>query len=102
MRGLKKSLKFTGRVLLGSVLFFLVYGLAAYVCSRITIEQEEGKNKEVAIYISTNGVHTDIIVPIRNDQMDWSKLVKFGYTSVSDTNYQYLSLGWGEIGRAHV
>jgi uncharacterized protein (TIGR02117 family) len=95
---LKKSLKLAGKVLLSIMLFLFVYGLTAYACSCITIEREKDEKEEVAVYIKTNGVHTDIVVPVRNEQMDWSKEVRYGFTSVTDTGYQYLALGWGDKG----
>ncbi len=71
---------------------------AAYGLSRISVDEEKNAKDEVAIYIKTNGVHTDIVVPVRNDQMDWSKEVKFSNTRSSDTTFQYLGMGWGDKG----
>lgn len=95
---LNRSLKITGKTLLGIVSFLIVYALAAFVCSRITIDKEKDTKGEVAIYIKTNGVHTDIVVPVRSELMDWSKEVKYEFTSCKDTNYKYLALGWGDKG----
>lgn len=95
---LKSSLKLSGKALLGMVIFLLLYGLAAYACSLITIEREKDAKEEIAIYIKTNGVHTDIVVPVRCEQMDWSKEVKYAYTALKDSSCQYLALGWGDRG----
>jgi len=59
---------------------------------------ENDAHKEVTIYIRTNGVHTDIVVPVRNEHYDWSKEVKAKNTQANDTNFTYLALGWGDKG----
>jgi uncharacterized protein (TIGR02117 family) len=97
-RVLKRSLKLSGKVLLGMGVFLLLYGLATYACSLITIEREKDAKEEIAIYIKTNGVHTDIVVPVRSEQMDWTKEVKYAFTALKDTSCSYLALGWGDRG----
>jgi len=54
--------------------------------------------KEMSIYIMTNGVHTDIVVPVKNDVMDWSTMTKFEYTESKDTTFKYAAFGWGDKG----
>lgn len=49
------------------------------------------------ICISNTGIHTNIIVPTKNDVFDWHNnlsLDKLGTDSAND--YKYLSFGWGE------
>jgi uncharacterized protein (TIGR02117 family) len=43
-------------------------------------------------------VHTDIVVPVKNEIYDWTK--SFSYTSVksADSSYKYISFGWGDKG----
>jgi uncharacterized protein (TIGR02117 family) len=84
--------------LLGFIAFVLLYLLAAYGLSRITVDKEAGGPKEMTIYILTNGVHTDLVVPIKTDLYDWSKEVKFAHTRSKDSSYQYLAMGWGDKG----
>ncbi len=95
---LKKALKYLGLTFLVFVLFILTYLLVAYCFSRIEVEEEKNTKDEVTIYIKTNGVHTDIVVPIRNEQIDWSKVVKFENTISKDTTFKFLGMGWGDKG----
>lgn len=95
---MKKALKIIGKILLAFVAFILLYVVLAYSISRITVEREPDTKEEVTIYIMTNGVHTDIVVPTRNEFMDWSKEVKYENTISKDTTYQYLAMGWGDKG----
>ncbi len=96
---LKNTLKYTGYFLLSFVGFVLVYIIAAYGLAAITIGRETGSKDEITIYIKTNGVHTDIVVPVKNAQQDWSREVQFTNTQLGDTaGIQYLAMGWGDKG----
>lgn len=95
---LKVVLKFAGISLLCFVGFVLLYLIMAWALSRITIRREPGTKPEVTIYIKTNGVHTHIVVPTRNEQMDWSREIKFANTASADATGKYLGLGWGDKG----
>jgi uncharacterized protein (TIGR02117 family) len=95
---LKKILKISAITLGSFAGLILVYLLAAWGLSRITVYSEASTKPEVTIFIKTNGVHTDIVVPTRSAQMDWSKEIKFAYTRSGDTTGKYLGLGWGDKG----
>lgn len=99
LKGFKKLLKYTGCFILFFISFVLIYLLSAFCLSRITVNKEHDTNSDVAIYILTNGVHTDIVVPVKNDVFDWSKAVKFANTRLQDTaGMQWLAMGWGDKG----
>lgn len=78
--------------------FILLYAIAVFSLSKITIYQEPETKPEVEVYILTNGVHTDIVMPTKNDQIDWSKQIKFENTKAADSTYKYLAMGWGDKG----
>lgn len=96
---MKKAFKILGKILLGIVGFVVVYVLFAFVLSRIPVHSEdEDKDEDVAIYIKTNGVHTDIVVPIRTEYKDWSEKVQFAHIKSQDSTMQYIGFGWGDKG----
>ncbi len=95
---LKKFLKYTGYTLLWIIGFLLIYFLSAFTLSRMTVNEEKDAPDELAIYIKTNGVHTDIVVPVKNEQIDWSKEIKFSNTHLKDTTAAYVAFGWGDKG----
>lgn len=78
--------------------FILFYVLSAYTLSKITVDKETDTKPEVEIFILTNGVHTDIVMPTKNDQVDWSKQVPFKNTKSADSTYKYIAMGWGDKG----
>jgi uncharacterized protein (TIGR02117 family) len=75
-----------------------LYLFSAYCLSRITIDKEANTKEEVTIYILTNGVHTDLVVPVTNEIYDWSQKVKFENTRAKNKAYKYLAMGWGDKG----
>jgi uncharacterized protein (TIGR02117 family) len=95
---LKKLFKFIGYTLLSFIAFVALYILAAYTLSRIAVAKEADSASEVAMYIKTNGVHTDLVVPVHSEQIDWSKEIRYANTIANDTSMQYLAMGWGDKG----
>ncbi len=92
-------MRYIFRFVIGFIAFVLLYLGCAYVLSRLTVDKETGQPEDMAVYIKTNGVHTDIVVPIQNDQLDWSKEVKFANTHLQDTaSIKWLAMGWGDKG----
>lgn len=98
VNSLKKILKYLLRITLFIIAFVLCYLLSAFLLSRITIDKELSAGNDVSIYILTNGVHTDLVLPVKNKQIDWSSLVKFSNTVAKDTTMQWLGFGWGDKG----
>jgi uncharacterized protein (TIGR02117 family) len=95
---LKKILKISGFSVLALVLFVGVYLLSAFILSRLSVSKEDTTNNDIAIYILTNGVHTDLVLPVRNEYIDWSKSVSFENTTGKDTLAQFIAFGWGDKG----
>lgn len=93
---LKKIIKVTTRLLLGFAAFIALYFLFAFLLSVIGIKKEPVNSNDVTIYITTNGDHTDIIVPVKNLIIDWSKQIRYEHTIAHDTVALYLAFGWGD------
>lgn len=88
-------LKILGTVL-GIVILYVVLG---YLLPFIEVSaKDDGQNKEVPIYIYTNGVHTDIVMPVKNDMQDWSAKLPFNNIKSKQTDYNYVGVGWGDKG----
>ena len=76
----------------------ILYFVAVFVLPLITIGQEEMTTEDVEIHILTNGVHTDIVVPVRTSQMDWSEKISYDNAQDADSTFGYLAMGWGDKG----
>ncbi|NIF06869.1 TIGR02117 family protein [Chryseobacterium sp. Tr-659] len=88
-------LKIVG-IILGIVIIYVILGL---LIPYIPVSaKDDGQKKEIPIYIYTNGVHTDIVMPVKNDVQDWSTKIPFADTKSKRTDYQYIGIGWGDKG----
>ncbi|WP_374172308.1 TIGR02117 family protein [Flavobacterium tructae] len=98
---LKKSFKFLGWTLFGIFTFLALYVTAVLLISRITVNSTIDKIDEqnaIPIYILSNGVHTDIVVPIVTEVKDWRKEIQFDQTESNDTLAKFVAFGWGDKG----
>ncbi len=93
---LKRILKYISLFILAIILFVGLYLLSAYFFSRIEVKAEPKTTDDVSIYLMTNGMHSDIVVPVKTKLIDWSKKVKFANTKGKDSLKQYVAFGWGD------
>lgn len=78
------------------VISYIVLGL---VLPLIGISAKEtSEPKTVDVYILTNGVHTDLVVPVKTKIMDWNKKVLFSNVASQSPHYQWIAFGWGDKG----
>ncbi|WP_010229311.1 TIGR02117 family protein [Gillisia marina] len=79
------------------LMLLLLYFLAAFIGSLVRINKDEGiSEEEYKIFLMSNGIHTDIVLPTKTDIIDWSEIVKPEHT-VSKKNTNYISFGWGDL-----
>lgn len=95
MKTIKKLLKYIAIFVLSLVTYLLIVTLLSFVS--VNEDLVENQN-EIPIYILTNGVHTDIVLPIKNEYHDWTSQLKFEHIKSKDTTYQFVALGWGDKG----
>jgi len=85
--------------ILVSFLFFIIFYLStAFICARITVNEAISKEGNIIVYIQSNGVHTDLVVPVKSQKMDWSNIFPYRNTKDKDTTSKFLALGWGDKG----
>lgn len=81
--------------LLGVALFYM---LIAVVLSHVGVDAEADSGEDITAYILSNGVHTDIVVPVHTAERDWSHTLPFTNTTGKDTTAQWVAFGWGDKG----
>ena len=94
----KQFLKFTGRFILGVLAFLVGYILIVFITSHIPVNSNPEKSEDVTIYINSNGVHTDILVPVKNEIKDWTSQIRYDQTKSKDSNMRFVAFGWGDKG----
>lgn len=96
---MKKVLKYSLRTIGLIFGFILIYLLFAIFFPLITVNNNQPENIEepIDIYILTNGIHTDIVVPVKNKEVDWSEIIPFSDTK-SKQEKDLIAFGWGDKG----
>jgi uncharacterized protein (TIGR02117 family) len=87
-----------GTVLLALGALLLAYGAAGLVGGSIPANASwRPPAAGVTIYVETNGVHTDLVVPVTAAGVDWRDLAR--PEDIADPRYaayDHLAVGWGE------
>ncbi|WP_052072340.1 TIGR02117 family protein [Sphingobacterium deserti] len=86
--------------LLGFILFGLLYFVADFVLSRIPATRAPIAYAQngVQVFLLSNGVHTDIVLPVQHKEMNWSKVFPYANTIGRDTTQNWIAIGWGDKG----
>jgi uncharacterized protein (TIGR02117 family) len=92
---MKKILKKSGKVFLVFLILIGLYFLFAEIFSSIIVNKNQNQPIEMAIYISTNGFHTDIVMPVKTEMFDWNEKIKFSHTKSKDSVQNFVAVGWG-------
>lgn len=83
-------------IILGIVIVYIALG---YFIPFIEVPaKDDGLKKEIPVYIYTNGVHTDIVMPVTNEIMDWSAKIPVTHTKSGKADYRFVGVGWGDKG----
>ena len=95
---MKKFLKYTGYTLLAFIALILLYLGSAWALSRLTVPAERNTQPAITIYLKSNGVHTDLVLPVKTGYKDWSQGILYKNTLSADTAFNYIAFGWGDKG----
>ena len=91
-------------MLLSNIVLSLLFIVVAYISLAffaIVIpvnRQFQNLEKEVVCYLSSDGIHTDFILPTTNNYFDWRALFKAANFESGIPPSSYLALGWGDRG----
>ncbi|MGY5353166.1 TIGR02117 family protein [Wenyingzhuangia sp. IMCC45533] len=87
------------KILLAFVILLGTYFISVFLIPYITIRAETIQAaKEINIYIKSNGVHTDVIVPIKNQYYNWYQKFSQKDTKKESSKMKYVAIGWGDKG----
>ena len=95
---MKKGFRILLYVLVSFLFFIIFYLSTAFICARITVNEAISKEGNIIVYIQSNGVHTDLVVPVKSQKMDWSNIFPYTNTKDKDSTSKFLALGWGDKG----
>lgn len=96
---MKKTLQIILKSIVAVLGLVIIYVVLALAIPYIPVQKKATNDvSEITIYIYTNGVHTDIVMPIKTDQIDWSQKILFENTTSKSTDFNYVGIGWGDKG----
>ena len=93
-----KILKTLFFIILSIFLFVVVYLLSETILSKITTNYSKNENLDYEIFIKSNGVHTDVVLPIKSDVINWFDFFNYEDTLSKRDDFLYISIGWGDKG----
>ena len=96
---MKKIFQIILKVIATVIGLVIIYAVLALTIPYLPVQKKATNDvADIPIYIYTNGVHTDIVMPIKTNQVDWSKKILFENTTSKSTNFNYVGIGWGDKG----
>jgi uncharacterized protein (TIGR02117 family) len=87
------------RRLFGSVLALAVlYLVAAFLLGFIPVNRTFTPTAGgVPIAVCSNGVHTDLVLPVRSQEVDWTAVFPPAHYPVDVTGFDRIGIGWGDL-----
>ncbi len=100
IKKLVKIVNILGKALIIFLSFVCLYIFSGIYIARIPAYPKKftTDNKEITIWLLSNNVHTDIVVPVTNNYFQWDKLFPKSYTKKGSNFSKYLAIGWGDKG----
>jgi len=93
------ALIFIGKIILGFLTFALFYFSMAFLLSWLPKHRDYTNSEEgYDVYIVSNGVHTDFILPTNQFPSEWLKNINFKDYELSDEELKFMGFGWGDRG----
>ena len=96
MKVIQRILRFAGIAIAAFLLLTILWFLSALLLSKIKLEGDKTDAAGITIFLLSNGVHTDIVMPVINEHYDWTKYFKFENTREKESGFSYVAVGWGD------
>jgi uncharacterized protein (TIGR02117 family) len=96
-RSRRRKANWPPRILAALLAVPAAYLVAALAGSLVPVNGDwQEPQKGTTVYLADNGVHTDIIMPVRAQGLDWSPLIPAQDFSAAPTDAQWIAFGSGE------
>ena len=84
-------------VLLAPLVAMVAYWVAACLLLLWPVRgQPPTESPHVQAWVLSNGIHTDLVLPMRGPGMDWSALFLPAHVRAAPADAQYVAIGWGD------
>ena len=90
----RKAIRWLALALLAIPALYLLAGLVGSLvpANRSWSEAEQG----TTVYLADNGIHADILMPVKAQGLDWAPLLPKGDFASADPNARWIAFGSGE------
>ena len=96
-RGKGKAGKWVGRLLTVLLALPALYLVAALIGSIVPVNRGWSEPPDgTTVYIADNGIHADIIMPVKAQGLDWAPLVPKSDFAAADPSARWIAFGSGE------
>jgi uncharacterized protein (TIGR02117 family) len=95
---IKTFFRYLLRTLLALIIVILLWLILAHALPYITFQDQTKEKKTVVIFIESNGVHTDFVMPVKSALFDWSRCLLYADFEIAGPSFEYVSVGWGDKG----
>ena len=86
------------RIVTAILALLSLYVAAALVLGLVPINRDFTETSGgIPIAVCSNGVHTDFILPVKTDEVDWSKVFPTVHYPVDVTQFDHIGIGWGDL-----
>ena len=75
-----------------------IYILSGLVLPYIPINRKADIEPDTQIYLKSDGIHSDFILPVVNDFFDWRKIIDVSDFKVPINENTFFAFGWGDRG----
>lgn len=86
---------------MGVLAFGILFFATEFILSRIPasrVAKSERSVADMSIYLFSNGVHMDLVFPVKTSYIDWHRVFPFEHTLGKDGNKEWVAIGWGDKG----
>jgi uncharacterized protein (TIGR02117 family) len=96
-RGKAKPGKWVGRLLTAILAVPALYLVAALIGSLVPVNRGWTEpSRGMTVYIADNGIHADIVMPVKALGLDWAPLIPRNDFAAADPNARWIAFGSGE------
>ena len=86
-------------ILLGFIGIVAIYIILAFMLPKIKVNTDFVETPDgIPIYLCSNGVHTDVSLPVKTAYIDWRAQFPPSTFKAVDSTFQYVAIGWGDKG----
>jgi uncharacterized protein (TIGR02117 family) len=97
MRHIRKALAWLVKVITFIISLIVLYLLLAVILTIIPANHKIQPQQGVSIFIRTNGIHADFVLPLDRPEINWLQYIKReDFKKVHEATY--ITFGWGDKG----